>query len=264
MRQLSKNQIKKGAEEVSDAVIRVFGKNGSLFVKRLIIISFLFLFNINVTTTPGMGDTQAIPPTLPTLSKEEIYVRSVKEKMMTSLINEVDKFLLKVAPETELTPSFLVEKCLEYDMDMVFVLSQGLIESHFGTKGLATKTNSVWNVGAYDDQRPKNWYESQDESIEPYLKLVTEKYLIEVTSKGDTIYKDLQHLVLYSYTNYDGKRFASARGYENAMRKLMVKIDMETNISFYQNILSMPPEQMIAYFNPDISEASIDNFLAMN
>lgn len=264
MKHLSKNQIKKGAEEVSDAVIRVFGKNGSLFVKRLTIISFLFLFNVNVTTTPGMGDSQATTPATPTLSKEEIYVRGVKEKMKSSLINEVDQFFSKVAPETELTPSFLVEKCLEYEMDMVFVLSQGLIESHFGTKGLAAKTNSVWNVGAYDNQKPRNWYETQDESVEPYLKLVTEKYLIEVTSKGDTIYKDLQHLVLYSYTNYDGKRFASARGYENAMRKLMVKIDMETNISFYQNILSMPTEQMVAYFNPELNEMSFNNFLAMN
>lgn len=264
MKHLSKNQIKKGAEEVSDAVIRVFGKNGSQIVKRLTIISFLFLFNVNVTTTPGMNDSQASIPTEPPLSKEEIYVRNVKERMKSSLINEVEEFFNRVAPETELTPSFLVEKCLEYDMDIIFVLSQGLIESHFGTKGLATKTNSVWNVGAYDNQEPRNWYESQDESIEPYLKLVTEKYLIEVTEIGDTIYKDLQHLVLYSYTNYNGKRFASARGYENGMRKLMVKIDMETSIAFYQDILAMPTEQMVAYFNPEAEGMSYDSFLAMN
>ena len=87
--------------------------------------------------------------------------------------------------------------------------------------------------------------------------------MIEVTSKGDTIYKDLHHLVLDSYTNYDGKRFASAKGYENAMRKLMVKIDMETSISFYQNMLRMPGEQIVAYFNPELSNESDEQFLAM-
>lgn len=248
MKHLSKNQIKKGAEEVSDAVIHLLGKTEHQFVKRGIIIAFLFLFNINVQ-----------------LSEEEIYVKSVKDKMKLSLVNEVEKFLNEVAPETKLTPSFLVNKCLEYDMDIIFVLSQGLIESHFGTKGLALKTNSVWNVGAYDKQRPKDdyWYETPDMSIEPYLKLVTEQYLIEVSQKGDTIYKDLQHLVLDSYTNYDGKRFASAKGYENAMRKLMVKIDMETSISFYQNMIKMPGEQIVAYFNPDLSNESDEEFLAM-
>lgn len=262
MKQLSKNQIKKGAEEVSEAVIKILSKGGSQFVKRITIISFLFLFNINVTT-PG-ADNQVFALEQIQLSEEELYVKSVKDKMRVSLINEVGGFLSMAAPETQLTPAVLVDMCLKYDMDIVFVLSQGLIESHFGTKGLAAKTNSVWNVGAYDNQTPRNWYNSQDESIEPYLKLVTEKYLIEVTSFGDTIYKDLHHLVIDSYTNYDGKRFASARGYENAMRKLMVKIDMETSISFYQNIMKMPPSQIITYFNPDLSETSDNVFLAQN
>jgi hypothetical protein len=66
------------------------------------------------------------------------------------------------------------------------------------------------------------------------------------------------------YTNYAGKRFASARGYENAMRKLMVRIDMETSISFYQKILSLSNEEMISYFVPAKMELDDESFLSMN
>jgi hypothetical protein len=66
------------------------------------------------------------------------------------------------------------------------------------------------------------------------------------------------------YINYQGNRFASARGYENGMRKLMVKIDMETSISFYQDFLKLDDYEILSYFNPEIQKNISDHFLAQN
>jgi hypothetical protein len=171
-----------------------------------------------------------------------------------------------MAPENKLSSQLLVEKCLEYDTDIIFVLSQALLESHFGTKGKAAETNSVWNVGTFDNGQILYTYSHPDKSLEPYLKLVNDKYLIEVTTKGDTIYKDLHHLVQdRGYTNYRGARFATARGYENGMRKLMVRIDMETSIAFYQSILKLEPHELLDLFGPARQdELDPTNFYAQN
>jgi len=141
---------------------------------------------------------------------------------------------------------------------LVFVLSQGILESHLGTKGLAYQTNSVWNVGTYDNGIILYQYKTADESIEPYLDLLSRKYLIEITSKGDTIQKSLNSLIQDSgYINYHGKRFASATRYENSLRKLMLKIKLETKISFYQSIIKMDNEQFLYSFLPNKTKINI-------
>lgn len=143
-------------------------------------------------------------------------------------------------------------------------MAQGLLESHFGTKGKAAKTNSVWNVGTYDDGQILYTYGTPDESLEPYLKLINENYLINVTAEGDTVYKDISHLTSdRGYINYDGKRFASARGYENAMRKLMITIDAKTSIKFYQEVLTLPDTKLLAYFNPNPETLDPEKFMAL-
>ena len=40
----------------------------------------------------------------------------------------------------------LIDVCQKYGLSIKFVLAQGQLESHFGTKGLARKTNSIFNV----------------------------------------------------------------------------------------------------------------------
>ena len=260
MRKLEKKQIKEGASKVLEALIKFANPKG--FLKKILMITILFLFsNVNSKTqenSTNSFDYQSIQ------TENQIYVESVKTKMKSRLIEEVDDYIKKITPDSKLSPEHLVTKCIEYDTDIIFVLSQGLLESHFGTKGKAAKTNSVWNVGTYDDGTIKYWYDDPNESLEPYLKLLNEKYLINITSKGDTIYKDIHHLVEdRGYKNYYGARFASARGYENGMRKLMVKIDMETSISFYQDIINMADEDLLAYFKPK-TEIDYNEFYALN
>ena len=104
-------------------------------------------------------------------------------------------------------------------------------------------------MGTYDNGQVLYTYSTANESIEPYLKLLNEKYLINITTKGDTIYRDLHHLLEdKGYTNYNGNRFATAQGYENSMRKLMVKISMSTSIRLYQRLYNTPEDILASYF----------------
>jgi hypothetical protein len=254
--QKKKHQIKEGAEQVSEAVIKFGGNLQRFFNKTLFLIVTLLFVNI-INTTPGQA-TDNFNGMIYRPSIEELYVIDLKTKMKNLIVSEVRNYINKNAPNSNLTPEYLVDKCLEYDTDVIFVLAQGLLESHFGTRGRAIKTNSVWNVGAFDDGQNLYWYKTQDESLEPYLKLVNEKYLITVTSRGDTINRDIHHLVQdRGYVNYRGARFATAKNYENGLRKFMVDIDMKTPIGFYQQILIMSDDQIIAFFNPPVLEEDL-------
>lgn len=253
MRNLKK-QIQKEAQEVSEALFNLrskfrFPKFRNVSMKIALVLLLVFL---HIPGTDSLSETGAASAMNSyKMSPETIYINTVRDKFQEKLVTEVETYITEIAPESQLSPEFLVKKCLEYETDIIFVLSQALLESHFGTKGKAAKTNSVWNVGTYDNGKILYRYKTADESLEPYLKLIKEKYLITVTNRGDTIYKDLGHLIQdKGYVNYDGRRFASARGYENGMRKLMVKMDMETSISFYQKILTLSDNDILAFFAP--------------
>ena len=89
----------------------------------------------------------------------------------------------------------LANKLTKYNIDIKFVLAQGEVESHFGTKGMASKTNSVWNVGAfdgYDLKHIRTKYNNPNQSIEPYLILLNKKYLI---NKIELDFKDCFDLI---------------------------------------------------------------------
>ena len=122
--------------------------------------------------------------------------------------------------------------CCEYNVDIAFVLAQGQIESHFGTAGTARKTNSIFNVGAYDGysaakQRANGFgFSHPNESVEPYLILLTNNYLVN----GKTI-NDLMHV----YVNHLGMRYASDTRYECMLRSVYNKINSKTNINSLYN-----------------------------
>jgi len=263
MRQSTKNSIKKGAEEVSEALLKFFSSTVNVWTKRIVAFTFLLLFNVTVTTPGAMNGSLASIACVPQMSEEQLYVQSVKNKMKESLVSEVDRYIKRMSPNSGLSAELIVNKCVEYETDIIFVLAQGLLESHFGTRGKAAETNSVWNVGTYDNGKILYRYDTPNESLEPYLKLITENYFVNVTEEGDTIYKDISHLTSdRGYINHDGKRFASARGYENAMRKLMITIDTKTSIKFYQGILTLPDTKLLAYFNPNPEIVNPENLMA--
>jgi len=234
-------------QEISSSLpiyVRIFKFRNSV-IRLILVFLFLFIsvFGINsssdLSTGSNLTDSQAI------------YIISIHEKFKSKLIIETKNYITKIAPASKLNPEYVVLKCLEYDIDIIFVLAQALLESHFGTKGKAIKTNSVWNVGTYDNGKILYKYSHPNESVDPYLKLINEEYLVGFIVSGDTIYKDLYYLVQdRGYINYRGDRFASSQGYEKGLRNLMIRIDMETSISFYQDILRLSHDDILAYFGP--------------
>ena len=68
----------------------------------------------------------------------------------SDLVNITQHYIDSVAPNSGLRALILVEQCEKYGIPITFALAQGEVESHFGTTGLAFRTNSVWNVGAFD------------------------------------------------------------------------------------------------------------------
>ena len=87
--------------------------------------------------------------------------------------------------------------------------AQGQLESHFGTEGIAAKTNMVWNVGAFDnksaediinDKNKNTAISHPDKSIEPYIRLLYSTYLVDGKTEKDMFIK---------YVDKNGKRYAS-------------------------------------------------------
>ena len=78
----------------------------------------------------------------------ELHYQGAKD----ALVDVVDHYIDSVAPGSCLNGIRVVEVCDQYDFDIKFALAQGQLESHFGTTGIAAKTNMVWNVGAFDNK----------------------------------------------------------------------------------------------------------------
>jgi len=191
------------------------------------------------------------------------YVHSVKDRAEKQLVNEVDDLIKRYAPKSQLSSELLVMNSLKYNLDIVFVLAQGLLESHFGTKGTAVKTNSVWNVGSYDNGKNYNYYDDPNESIEPYMKLINERYLMTSDSINENNKNLIDLLKDRGYKNGIGKRYATARRYEESLRELMVMIDIGTSISLYQSITKLSDLEILAFFKPIEKETNFE-LQAMN
>lgn len=145
-----------------------------------------------------------------------------------SLITEVNKYIKVVAPKSRVSGKLIVDLCDAYNVDVRLVLVQGHVESHFGTKGTAAKTNSVFNVGAYDghsaarQKRNGFGFSHPNQSIEPYLELLTTNYLVNGRTEED---------LLKNYVNKYGQRYASHPKYEYVLRQRWNKIDTVADIT---------------------------------
>jgi flagellum-specific peptidoglycan hydrolase FlgJ len=149
------------------------------------------------------------------------------------LVDEVSNYIQKVAPTSNLSAVILVDECEKFGVDIKFALAQGKLESHFGTQGLGAKTNSVWNVGAFDslsylEIHEKHIFSNPNASIEKYLELLTTNYLY-----GNKTELDL----LNNFVDKNGKRYASSPSYETSLSHIYGVIQTTTVIDSLQEIL---------------------------
>lgn len=254
-------KIKEEAELVSEALFSLtfYFKTFFEVINVKILVLFLFLvLNVNGNINSNLYENRNSDLYTADIQKlnKDIFVNGIRNKAQNQLIIEVDNYIDSMASNNKLSAKNLVNVCQKYDLDIVFVLSQALLESHFGTKGIAATTNSIFNVGTYDDGQILYRYKHPDESIEPYAKLLVNKYLVD---------KEILNLLEdKGYTNINGLRFASAKKYESNLRKIMIRIDLETDINMLQKVVSMDDNTLMAYFGPDKELDYSDQLYAMN
>jgi flagellum-specific peptidoglycan hydrolase FlgJ len=159
-----------------------------------------------------------------------VYSSNLQDKYIRSkanLVDSINKYIITIAPTATLNGSEVLKGCEEYNIDICFALAQGQLESHFATKGVAAKTNSVWNVFSYDNLKAddiiKNGkgYKHPDYSIQPYMELLSEKYLIDGKTEMD---------LLDNFVNLNGERYASNPNYEKQLYGIYVKVNEVVNI----------------------------------
>lgn len=158
----------------------------------------------------------------------ELYRANIElqyEGAKANLVNAVDKYIQNSAPVSCLSALKLVEAADQYNIDIIFILAQGEMESHFGTRGVAFKTNSVFNVFSYDGvsashiNKSGRGYKHPDDSIVPYLKLLKNNYLVNGKTEEDMFSK---------FVNSSGKRYASDPNYESKLFTKYMKIKSDT------------------------------------
>lgn len=208
-----------------------FGKKAILFVMLFIILAasagYIMGGISNILNYPKEDSTEFVVGTSYNEVHKHIYKLEVEYNIKKyELISEIDSFIYKKAPSSNLYGGYIVDECIrgEY-FDIILLLSQGLKESHYGTFGLANRTNSVFNVGAYDmasfDEINKNYrYSDPNNSIRPYIRLMNKKYL------SHKLPSDL----LNKFVDCNGKRYASYEHYERDLKKIYTDICKDTKI----------------------------------
>lgn len=253
MKQLEK-QISQKEETTSMPKENLLTFNGFSFLKKLFrgLIGLLLIIVLGsivtaLTDFSSIANETMIAKT-PEMEKSA-YILKVREYSDERLISEVGVYMKSIAPNTKIDPKKLVDLCNKYKIDLTFAIAQGILESHLGTKGLASQTNSVWNVGSHDNGRIYCRYNDPNESIEPYLKLLREKYLIRLTLAGDTIQRDIKNLVYdKGFVNYAGYRFATSPSYESNLRYWIVRVQMDSRIQVYQGIKDLSDKDILSFF----------------
>ncbi len=152
-------------------------------------------------------------------------IKNEIELIRKQLISEVDNVVIS---NSKMSPAVIVDLCIKHDFDITLLLAQAKVESCYGTKGRAIRTNSVFGVGAYDNGVNRCYYKNVNDSIEPYILLVKTDYL-----RDKTVDELLRH-----YVNYDNKRYASNIRYEKIVTKVRNRIINDTNIYNLQKSLT--------------------------
>lgn len=161
----------------------------------------------------------------------ELKLQSTKAEC----VEKIDEYIHSVAPTTALNGIAIFNACEDFDVDIAFVLAQGQIESHYGTRGMASKTHSVFNVYAFDDHKyedihPNGKYIHPDASIRPYLELLTTNYLLYGERENQKREVDMFN----GYVDKNGNRYASDKNYEAKLMKTYESINNITRLDSLQ------------------------------
>lgn len=210
------------------AIKDFFNSHRSFFLKTIFVCLCLLVTYVSAAVLKKNYEEKSLKDYPFEVMKHEAVLSYNQYK--SELVKEVKVYIDSVAPASNLTGYAIVDYSEKYDLDIKFVLAQAQIESHFGTTGMALKTNSVFNVGAYDSASYDNIngkfkYKHPDYSIEPYMQLLYKDYITGTKTELDLMAK---------YVNKNGKRYSSNANYENDLFNLYKRIDKTTRITELQ------------------------------
>lgn len=193
-------------------------KNKSYFIIICIIAIVLINSSIKRSSNKHIESIEVIDTTY----VEEDTLNDIYIESRERLIESVDNYIKSTAPTSVIDSEYLVDMCDLYDVDIRLVLAQGHLESHFATRGTAAKTNSMFNIGAYDGHSASRQirngfgYIDPNYSIEPYLKTLKTNYLVNGVTEED---------LLNNFVNKHGWRYASSKEYERKLQRLWDNMD---------------------------------------
>ena len=194
-----------------------FMKKIRLILKVLVLSLFGFIITFSLNTGQAARNNGKLFSQIPE------YVIHLEYKLK----EEIRDYIKDTAPNSKLSPDSILNACRQYDLKISFVLAQAHIESHFGTIGIASQTNSVFNVGTFDNGVILYRYQDPNLSIKPYASLLTRRYLVNGKTEDDLLKPQ-------KFVNYQGKRYASLKAYEYRVKGVYDNINSNTEITKLQ------------------------------
>lgn len=201
-------------------------------------VGFIIEHRINIRNERVKKELQEEIDILNALHEAQLLVLKQKELAIikNELVKQVDSVIQKYSANTsKITASYFVDKCLEYDVDIIFALSQCNQETNLGkiseNMGLAGKCKSICSLGIFtnakkvEDVPEKYKYFHIDQSIEPYLKQLKRTYIVNGKTEQD---------MMRNFVNLRGERYAAHRGYERNIRATYRIIEKKSNIDELQ------------------------------
>lgn len=189
------------------------------FVLILIMVSlftFIPISNVRLQNTSRTDYSKIEDSILRQDSLRLAFVDSIRQEKICAVRDFMHKSAKNQGFNIEhitLTPEAIVDACETENFDIPFVMAAAKLESCFGLSKRAKRTNSVFAVGCYDNGKNFSFYDSQDECVVPYIKLLKEQYL----GNGKTITDILKPGCFVSIGGY---RYASNMNYESQMSNI--------------------------------------------
>lgn len=158
------------------------------------------------------------------VKQEELIIKAKTDSLFNKKVEACRQYMQKALENqgfneksTKLNPESIVKMSNKYNFDLPLLIAVAHYESCFGATPRARRTNSVYSVGAYDSGKNVVSYRHPDDSIEGYIKLINNDYLINGKTLNDLLKPG-------GFVNKNGDRYASKKNYEKDLKYIRDKI----------------------------------------
>lgn len=145
---------------------------------------------------------------------ESVY-KEIQNK--TNIIkNEIDRIQRKHGRTIEsinFDPELMVYLCYKHKFDLPLMFTQAQHETGLGLEGIGPKCNSLFSIGAYDKNPTREKFNNQNSSINHYIRILKNNYLLNGKKTVNDLLKD------GGFVNEMGNRYSSDKNYEKKIRE---------------------------------------------